>query len=27
VAEAALFIGLTPEQKQTAQDELGSIAS
>ena len=26
VAEAALFIGLTPEQKQTAQDELGSIA-
>ena len=27
VAEQALFIGLTPEQKQTAQDELGSIAS
>jgi phosphate binding protein len=26
VAEAALFIGLTPEQKKTAQDELGSIA-
>jgi phosphate binding protein len=26
VAEAALFVGLTPEQKKTAQDELGSIA-
>jgi phosphate binding protein len=26
VAELALFVGLTPEQKQTAQDELGSIA-
>jgi phosphate binding protein len=27
VAEEALFVGLTPEQKKTAQDELGSIAS
>jgi ABC-type phosphate transport system substrate-binding protein len=27
VAEQALFIGLTPEQKKTAQDELGSIAA
>jgi phosphate binding protein len=27
VAEAALFVGLTPEQKKTAQDELGSIAT
>jgi phosphate binding protein len=26
VAELALFIGLTPEQKKTAEDELGSIA-
>jgi phosphate binding protein len=26
VAEQALFVGLTPEQKKTAQDELGSIA-
>ena len=26
VAEEALFVGLTPEQKKTAQDELGSIA-
>jgi phosphate binding protein len=26
VAELALFVGLTPEQKKTAQDELGSIA-
>lgn len=25
VAEQALFIGLTPEQKKTAQDELGSL--
>jgi phosphate binding protein len=27
VAEEALFVGLTPEQKQTAQEELGSIAT
>jgi phosphate binding protein len=27
VAELALFVGLTPEQKKTAQDELGSIAT
>jgi phosphate binding protein len=27
VAEEALFVGLTPEQKQTAQDELSSIAA
>jgi ABC-type phosphate transport system substrate-binding protein len=27
VAEQALFIGLTPEQKKTAQDELGTIAA
>jgi phosphate transport system substrate-binding protein len=27
VSEDALFIGLTPEQKQTAQDELGSIVA
>ncbi len=27
VAEEALFVGLTPEQKKTAQDELGSIAA
>jgi phosphate binding protein len=27
VAEQALFVGLTPEQKKTAQDELGSIAA
>jgi phosphate binding protein len=27
VAEEALFVGLTPEQKKTAQDELASIAS
>jgi phosphate binding protein len=27
VAEQALFIGLTPEQKKTAQDELGSISA
>jgi phosphate binding protein len=27
VAEQALFVGLTAEQKKTAQDELGSIAS
>jgi phosphate binding protein len=27
VADEALFVGLTPEQKKTAQDELGSIAS
>jgi phosphate binding protein len=27
VAEQALFVGLTPEQKQKAQDELGSIAA
>ena len=26
VAEEALYVGLTPEQKKTAQDELGSIA-
>ena len=27
VAEEALFVGLTPEQKTTANHELGSIAS
>ncbi|HEX5908040.1 MAG TPA: PstS family phosphate ABC transporter substrate-binding protein [Propionibacteriaceae bacterium] len=27
VAEQALFVGLTPEQKKTAQDELGTIAA
>jgi phosphate binding protein len=27
VAEEALFVGLTPEQKKTAQDELASIAA
>jgi hypothetical protein len=27
VAEQALFVGLTPEQKKTAQDELGAIAA
>jgi phosphate binding protein len=27
VADEALFVGLTPEQKQTAQDELSSIAA
>ena len=27
VAEQALFVGLTPEQKKTAQDELGSISA
>lgn len=26
VAEQALFVGLTPEQKKTAQDELSSLA-
>ena len=27
IAEEALFVGLTPEQKKTAEDELGSIAA